>query len=365
MDWDPRINTLPDYSMYFTSRISTVKRDLRQGFAVPSGGVVVNSASQAKKRRKPVFYLVTASSHPPPKIKPTRKQALDLVLSMWEDRSKAPPSYVNIKYRFVERYGGSIFNFHKPAIQTFLEYLARVSLPTEQLLLAKITSDPGVEALERDMASLKQQLIKKASPVQKRALEMRLVEIKTRYDTAAQKLGEQLQNLVSNGGLKKRFPTEEEMRQNGLIQDRNFLFFTWPDTFVGADAVTFMVDEGYAPSPKQAVLYGRKLLSQRKIEFAGKEEKPRSNIFTRRFLFYRWSGSASKTPPARRVSNPAAVIAELEKLKPLRDQLLRIGQQATALARTLSKGKAAVVEGCQNFVKCSATRWSSRPSTSQ
>ena len=66
-----------------------------------------------------------------------------------------------------------------------------------------------------------------------------------------------------------RFPTEVEMKQHGLIQDRIWMFKTWKECFVAKDIVTFMVDNGYATDAKHAVELAQEEVKRGNIYYLG------------------------------------------------------------------------------------------------
>jgi len=87
------------------------------------------------------------------------------------------------------------------------------------------------------------------------------------------------------------FLSEGEMRKNGLIQDRTWMFTKWREVFVGQDVVSFMVNNGLAADAEAAVAKGQKLLEEGKIYYVGVKYFPKLNRFKNTFLFYRWTGS--------------------------------------------------------------------------
>lgn len=87
------------------------------------------------------------------------------------------------------------------------------------------------------------------------------------------------------------FLSEGEMRKNGLIKDRTWMFTKWREVFVGQDVVSFMVNNGLAADAKAAVATGQKLLEEGKIYYVGAKYFPKLNRFKNTFLFYRWTGS--------------------------------------------------------------------------
>ena len=66
-----------------------------------------------------------------------------------------------------------------------------------------------------------------------------------------------------------RFPTEKEMQQANLIQDRIWMFKTWKECFVAKDAVSFMVANGYADNAKHAVELAQEQVKEGKIYYLG------------------------------------------------------------------------------------------------
>lgn len=87
------------------------------------------------------------------------------------------------------------------------------------------------------------------------------------------------------------FPSEGEMRKNGFIKDRMWMFTKWREVFVGKDIVKFMVKTGLAADARAAVAMGQKLLEEGKIYYVGVNYFPKLNVFKNTFLFYRWRGS--------------------------------------------------------------------------
>ena len=66
-----------------------------------------------------------------------------------------------------------------------------------------------------------------------------------------------------------RFPTEAEMKQYSLIKDRVWMFKTWKQCFVANEVVAFMVANGFATSPKQAVELAQEQVKEGEIYYLG------------------------------------------------------------------------------------------------
>ena len=78
-------------------------------------------------------------------------------------------------------------------------------------------------------------------------------------------------DLVARGN---RFPTEKEMKENNLIQDRVWMFKTWKECFVAKDVVAFMLDRGYALSAKHAIDLAQEQVKQGNIYYLGTTQLP-------------------------------------------------------------------------------------------
>lgn len=85
-----------------------------------------------------------------------------------------------------------------------------------------------------------------------------------------------------------RFPTEREMHQHNLIQDRRWMCSRTRQTFVANRIVAWMVKSGYTRDTKTAVALGQDLLDQGKIYCV-------RGCFRQRFRnsksLWRWTGS--------------------------------------------------------------------------
>jgi len=86
-----------------------------------------------------------------------------------------------------------------------------------------------------------------------------------------------------------RFPSEAEMKQHSLIKDRVWMFKTWKQCFAANEVVSFMVANGFATCPKQAVMIAQEMVDQGEIYYLGYKKLR----FINTFLFYRWRGSAT------------------------------------------------------------------------
>ena len=73
-------------------------------------------------------------------------------------------------------------------------------------------------------------------------------------------------DLVARGN---RFPTEKEMKENNLIQDRIWMFKTWKECFVAKEVVAFMLDKGYALSAKHAIGLAQEEVKKGNIYYLG------------------------------------------------------------------------------------------------